>query len=43
LTPALRLATFLGVAGGFLLAYQRSTKRFWGWSENVRQGIDLYS
>lgn len=34
-TPALRLATTLGFAGGFLLAYQRSSMRFWGWQENV--------
>ena len=37
LRPALRLATFLGFAGGFLYAYQRSTFRFWGWSENERE------
>ena len=36
ITPALRLATTLGFAGGFLLAYQRSSMRFWGWHENVR-------
>jgi len=35
--PAMRLATFLGFTGGFLLAYQSSTKRFWGWSENERE------
>lgn len=35
-TPALRLATTLGFVGGFLLAYQRSSMRFWGWKENVR-------
>merc|ERR1711939_587039 len=34
LTPALRLCTVLGFAGGFLLAYQRSSFRFWGWTEN---------
>ncbi|KDN41327.1 hypothetical protein K437DRAFT_258315 [Tilletiaria anomala UBC 951] len=34
LGPALRLSTFLGAAGGFLLAYQRSSFRLWGWSEN---------
>merc|ERR1711990_398952 len=34
MTPALRLATTLGFAGGFLLAYQRSSMRFWGWHEN---------
>ncbi|GLB41751.1 putative C-terminal of NADH-ubiquinone oxidoreductase 21 kDa subunit [Lyophyllum shimeji] len=31
---ALRLGGFLGFMGGFLLAYQRSSARFWGWSEN---------
>ncbi|KAN0062545.1 hypothetical protein ACQY0O_005077 [Thecaphora frezii] len=34
LRSALRLSTFLGLAGGFLLAYQRSSFRFWGWTEN---------
>jgi hypothetical protein len=37
--PALRLATFLGVCGGFLLAYQRSSLRFWGWTENERERL----
>ncbi|KAI0046013.1 NUXM, NADH-ubiquinone oxidoreductase subunit [Auriscalpium vulgare] len=32
-TP-LRLGGFLGFIGGFLMAYQRSSFRFWGWSEN---------
>lgn len=36
LRPALRMSTALGFAGGFLMAYQRSSYRFWGWSENVR-------
>ena len=31
---ALRLSTFLGLCGGFLFAYQRSSFRFWGWREN---------
>ncbi|ORY70637.1 NADH-ubiquinone oxidoreductase complex I, 21 kDa subunit-domain-containing protein [Leucosporidium creatinivorum] len=35
LRPTLRLATFLGFAGGFLLAYQTSSLRFWGWKENA--------
>ncbi|KIK08947.1 hypothetical protein K443DRAFT_671996 [Laccaria amethystina LaAM-08-1] len=35
-TP-LRLGGFLGFVGGFLLAYQRSSVRFWGWSENSRE------
>ncbi|KAG8861483.1 hypothetical protein FRB96_002932 [Tulasnella sp. 330] len=35
--PALKLAGLLGFVGGFLLAYQRSTFRFWGWTENGRE------
>jgi len=35
--PALRLAGFLGLAAGFLYAYQRSSLRFWGWTENKRE------
>lgn len=34
LGSALRLSTFLGLCGGFLFAYQRSSFRFWGWKEN---------
>ncbi|PWN48651.1 hypothetical protein IE53DRAFT_333322 [Violaceomyces palustris] len=34
LSSALRLSTFLGLTGGFLFAYQRSSFRFWGWREN---------
>ncbi|WFD32493.1 hypothetical protein MSPP1_003541 [Malassezia sp. CBS 17886] len=34
---ALRFAALLGAAGGFLLAYQRSSFRFWGWTENKRE------
>ncbi|KAF8075031.1 NADH-ubiquinone oxidoreductase complex I, 21 kDa subunit-domain-containing protein [Lyophyllum atratum] len=34
---AARLGGFLGFFGGFLLAYQRSSARFWGWSENKRE------
>lgn len=30
----LRLTSLLGLTGGFLIAYNRSTQRFWGWSEN---------
>ncbi|KAF8329490.1 NADH-ubiquinone oxidoreductase complex I, 21 kDa subunit-domain-containing protein [Cantharellus anzutake] len=37
LKPALRLTGFLGLVGGFLFAYQRSTLRFWGWTENKRE------
>ncbi|KZV72226.1 hypothetical protein PENSPDRAFT_675021 [Peniophora sp. CONT] len=32
-----RLGGVLGLAGGFILAYQRSSFRFWGWSENSRE------
>ncbi|EIW68295.1 hypothetical protein TREMEDRAFT_74231 [Tremella mesenterica DSM 1558] len=35
ITPALRLTGFLGFCAGFMLAYQNSSKRFWGWSENA--------
>ncbi|KAG8760659.1 hypothetical protein FRC14_002340 [Serendipita sp. 396] len=31
------IATSLGVMGGFLMAYQNSSKRFWGWTENNRE------
>ncbi|SPO31093.1 related to NADH-ubiquinone oxidoreductase 21 kDa subunit [Ustilago trichophora] len=34
LGSALRLSTFLGLCGGFLFAYQRTSFRFWGWKEN---------
>ncbi|KIY46694.1 hypothetical protein FISHEDRAFT_46841 [Fistulina hepatica ATCC 64428] len=34
---AYRVAGVLGFVGGFLLAYQRSSLRFWGWSENQRE------
>lgn len=33
----LRLGGLLGFLGGFMLAYQRSSFRFWGWSENKRE------
>ncbi|GME96113.1 unnamed protein product [[Candida] boidinii] len=33
----LRAATLLGFVGGFCLAYNNSTKRFWGWSENAAE------
>ncbi|KAJ3508969.1 hypothetical protein NMY22_g16447 [Coprinellus aureogranulatus] len=35
-TP-LRLGGLLGAVGGFLLAYQNSSARFWGWRENERE------
>ncbi|KAN0121294.1 NADH-ubiquinone oxidoreductase complex I, 21 kDa subunit domain containing protein [Russula decolorans] len=37
LRPALRFGGVFGFIGGFLLAYQRSSFRFWGWSENKRE------
>jgi len=33
----LRVAGVFGFVGGFLLAYQRSSFRFWGWTENERE------
>ncbi|KAK2463647.1 hypothetical protein APHAL10511_004398 [Amanita phalloides] len=39
LKTALRLGGFLGFVGGFLLAYQRSSARLWGWSENKREEL----
>ncbi|EGY23495.1 NADH-ubiquinone oxidoreductase 20.9 kDa subunit like protein [Verticillium longisporum] len=38
--PALRLAGAIGLAGGFLYFYQRSSLRFYGATENARE-IDL--
>ncbi|WRT68703.1 uncharacterized protein IL334_005683 [Kwoniella shivajii] len=35
LRSALRLTGFLGFAAGFMLAYQNSSLRFWGWKENA--------
>ncbi|GAA5999670.1 uncharacterized protein JCM10292_003686 [Rhodotorula paludigena] len=37
LRPTLRLATWLGFAGGFLLAYQNASLRLWGWKENAAE------
>ncbi|KAJ8515739.1 hypothetical protein ONZ45_g6085 [Pleurotus djamor] len=37
MTSAYRLGGFMGFVGGFLFAYQRSSLRFWGWSENKRE------
>ena len=37
LSAAMKLSAALGLCGGFLYAYQRSTFRFWGWSENERE------
>ncbi|KAG5438011.1 hypothetical protein PCANB_000358 [Pneumocystis canis] len=36
-TPGVRLGCILGACGGFLLAYQRSSFRLWGWMENARE------
>ncbi|KII87175.1 hypothetical protein PLICRDRAFT_176958 [Plicaturopsis crispa FD-325 SS-3] len=33
----LKLGAFIGFVGGFLLAYQNSSFRFWGWRENKRE------
>ncbi|EJD47886.1 hypothetical protein AURDEDRAFT_102027 [Auricularia subglabra TFB-10046 SS5] len=39
---AMRLGGVLGFMTGFLFAYQRSSYRFWGWTENQReQELDL--
>ncbi|KAH8093782.1 NADH-ubiquinone oxidoreductase complex I, 21 kDa subunit-domain-containing protein [Cristinia sonorae] len=37
LRTAGRLGGVLGFVGGFLFAYQRSSLRLWGWSENQRE------
>ncbi|GBC07645.1 hypothetical protein RclHR1_00760015 [Rhizophagus clarus] len=34
---ALKISTALSLSAGFLLAYQRSSLRFWGWTENSRE------
>ncbi|KAL0067228.1 hypothetical protein AAF712_005798 [Marasmius tenuissimus] len=33
----LKVGALIGFVGGFLLAYQNSSKRFWGWTENKRE------
>ncbi|KAF8159597.1 NADH-ubiquinone oxidoreductase complex I, 21 kDa subunit-domain-containing protein [Crassisporium funariophilum] len=33
----LKLGGLMGFTAGFLFAYQRSSLRFWGWSENQRE------
>ncbi|KAI8983013.1 NADH-ubiquinone oxidoreductase complex I, 21 kDa subunit-domain-containing protein [Pilobolus umbonatus] len=33
----LRFATLFGAFGGFLYAYQNSSLRFWGWTENAAE------
>ncbi|EIW79228.1 hypothetical protein CONPUDRAFT_127152 [Coniophora puteana RWD-64-598 SS2] len=37
LRTGLRLGGLLGFIGGFMLAYQRSSFRFWGFTENRRE------
>ncbi|KAJ3804673.1 C-terminal of NADH-ubiquinone oxidoreductase 21 kDa subunit-domain-containing protein [Lentinula aff. lateritia] len=42
MATGLRVAAFLGACGGFLLAYQNSSMRFLGWTENTREAqLDL--
>ncbi|KAJ6457165.1 NADH-ubiquinone oxidoreductase complex I, 21 kDa subunit-domain-containing protein [Mycena vitilis] len=35
--PLYWVGAWLGFSAGFLIAYQRSSMRFWGWSENARE------
>ncbi|KAE8454546.1 hypothetical protein EG329_000169 [Mollisiaceae sp. DMI_Dod_QoI] len=35
--PIMRLTGFVGLTAGFLLTYQRSILRFYGWTENSRE------
>ncbi|KAF8141688.1 NADH-ubiquinone oxidoreductase complex I, 21 kDa subunit-domain-containing protein [Boletus reticuloceps] len=37
LRTTLRLGGLMGFIGGFLFAYQNSSVRFWGWTENKRE------
>ncbi|KAK6341714.1 hypothetical protein TWF696_008781 [Orbilia brochopaga] len=37
LRSGMRNCGVIGLTGGFLLAYQRSSLRFWGWTENERE------
>ncbi|KAE9398562.1 hypothetical protein BT96DRAFT_920765 [Gymnopus androsaceus JB14] len=37
MATGVKVAAFLGFCGGFMLAYQNSSKRFWGWTENKRE------
>ncbi|KIY62933.1 hypothetical protein CYLTODRAFT_403949 [Cylindrobasidium torrendii FP15055 ss-10] len=42
LKMGIRVSAAAGFFGGFLYAYQNSSKRFWGWSENEReQKLDM--
>ncbi|ESK97740.1 nadh-ubiquinone oxidoreductase 21 kda subunit [Moniliophthora roreri MCA 2997] len=37
MVTGVKVASVIGFCGGFLLAYQNSSKRFWGWTENKRE------
>ncbi|KAH8660919.1 NADH-ubiquinone oxidoreductase complex I, 21 kDa subunit-domain-containing protein [Tricladium varicosporioides] len=37
MAPIMRLTSAVGLTAGFLLFYQRSTLRFYGWTENQRE------
>ncbi|KAJ7918804.1 NADH-ubiquinone oxidoreductase complex I, 21 kDa subunit-domain-containing protein [Mycena leptocephala] len=37
LRPQLYIGAWFGFSAGFLIAYMRSSKRFWGWTENARE------
>ncbi|KAJ4473597.1 C-terminal of NADH-ubiquinone oxidoreductase 21 kDa subunit-domain-containing protein [Lentinula aciculospora] len=37
MVTGMKVAAFLGFCGGFLLAYQNSSMRFYGWTENKRE------
>ena len=37
MASVMRTSWTLGAVGGLLFAYNRSQKRFWGWSENARE------
>ena len=37
LARGLRFGTAFGFVGGFLLAYQNSSMRLWGWKENAKE------
>ncbi|KZT59874.1 hypothetical protein CALCODRAFT_481175 [Calocera cornea HHB12733] len=41
--PALRMAGLLGATAGFFFAYIQTSKRFWGWQENLREVKKDYS
>ncbi|KAJ7355610.1 hypothetical protein DFH08DRAFT_852993 [Mycena albidolilacea] len=35
--PLYYVGAWLGFSAGFLIAYSRSSMRFWGWTENARE------